>query len=386
MTYQPDERIALEHTNDPHTLLRPGDEGTVRGYDPDQRIVTVDWDSGSRLAMVLDAGDRIRRTGHVAPPDTAWQQALDALRAAGATAGNEAAQWWAQDVIGGRAHGNVAATARRILGALDDGDPEVLDGLPAADRYAQAHDRDRYAEAAPDGAPTWIELTGGRRDETRWAWCDGFDQGVTDEVARQCRILLSPTGDDRDLSHLHPKQVRIGGPGVFAGDWSWTPNDDGEMRIPVGFIGTLVATWNGWAVFTCTRQVAEAIVADQHAARDRYRQHLADQGVTGSDLDDLVDESRARMCFDGDVIDVDESRVHSDPEAVQRIAPNADGEYIVMGWAWTWIPVHPYDCDRLAGDIPDSGEQRQAAPTAHDPATSHDDPQPRSEHAHARRP
>ncbi|MBM0226137.1 DUF4314 domain-containing protein [Micromonospora sp. ATA51] len=352
MTYQAGERIALEHTNDPHTLLRPGDEGTVRGYDPDQRIVTVDWDSGSRLAMVLDAGDRIRHTSHGAA-DTGWQRVLDALRTVGATAGKEAAQWWAQEVLGGRAGGNVAATARRICTALDDGDPEVLDGLPAGDRYALADDRARYTEAAPEGAPAWEDLTAARCDRTRWAWCEGFDAAVTDEVARQCRVTLSPTGDDRDLSHLHPDEVRLGGPGVFAGDWAWTPNSDGDMRVPVGFVGTLVDTWNGWAVFTCTRQVAEAIVAEQQAARDRYRQHLAARGVTGVQLDRLVDESMARMRFDGDVIDVDETRVHGDPDAVEHIAPDPNGEYTVMGRAWTWIAVHPYDCHRIAGDIPD---------------------------------
>ncbi|MCO1597621.1 DUF4314 domain-containing protein [Micromonospora sp. RHAY321] len=361
MTYQPGERVALVHTTDPHTQLRPGDQGTVRRYDPDRRIVDVDWDSGSRLAMILDTGDRIRRIAGQDVTDADWQRVLDALRAAGTAPGRESAQWWAQDVLGGRARGSVAATARQVLTAVDDGDPAVLDGLPAADRYFLTEDRDRYAEAAPDGAPAWDGLTTARCDQTRWAWCDGFDAAVTDEVARQCRVLLNPTGDDRDLSHLHPKQVRIGEPGVFAGDWAWTPNSDGEVRIPVGFVGTLVDTWNGWAVFTCTRQVAEAIVAEQQAARDRYRQHLADQGVTGSDLDDLVDESMARMRFDGDVIDVDESRVHYDPEAVQRIAPNADGEYIVMGWAWTWIPVHPYDCDHLVGDIPAPGEQPSSA-------------------------
>jgi len=31
--YQRGDRIALEHTTDPHTRLRPGDEGTVTGYD-----------------------------------------------------------------------------------------------------------------------------------------------------------------------------------------------------------------------------------------------------------------------------------------------------------------------------------------------------------------
>jgi hypothetical protein len=363
MTYQPGERIALEHTDDPYTLLRPGDEGTVRRYHPDQRILDVDWDSGSRLSMCLDAGDRIRRIRQFATPDTGWQQVLEALRLAGVTAGKSAAQWWAQDVLGGRARGDVTATARRILGGLDDGDPQILDGLPVADRYGQAHDRDRYTQSAPDGAPGWAELTAARCDETRWAWCDGYDAAVTDEVGRHCRMALSPTGDDRDLSHLHPDAVRIGRPGVFAGDWAWTPNGAGELRIRVGFVGVLVDTWNGWAVFTCTREVAEAIVADQQATRDRYRQHLAAQGVIGADQDRLVDESVARMRLDGDVIDVDETLLHGDPEAVQRIAPNRDGRYIVMGRAWTWTAVHPYDCDQIAGDIPDPGEHQPPAPT-----------------------
>jgi len=24
-----------------------------------------------------------------------------------------------------------------------------------------------------------------------------------------------------------------------------------------------------------------------------------------------------------------------------------------MGRSWTWLPVHPYDCDRVVGHIPD---------------------------------
>ncbi|WP_319461455.1 DUF4314 domain-containing protein [Micromonospora sp. RTP1Z1] len=317
-----------------------------------RRIVTVTWDNAARLAMRLRAGDRNRRTRHTMPPDTAWQQVLDALHAASATTGRSAAQWWAQDTLGGRSRDDVTGAARRILAGLDDGDPEILDGLPAADRYLPAHDEGRYAEAAPDGAPRWAELTAARCDQTRWASCDGFDDAVTVEVARHCRIVLSPTGDDRDLSHLQPDELRIGAPGVFAGDWTWTPNADGEMRIPVGFVGTLVDTWNGWAVFTCSRDVAEAIVAEQRAARDRYRQHLAAHGVTEERRNRLLDESLARMRFDGDVIDVDETVIHGDPEAVHRIAPDAEGRYTVMGRAWTWTAVHPYDCDRIAGDIP----------------------------------
>jgi hypothetical protein len=59
MTYQPGQRIVLEFTSDPYTRLQPGDTGTVVRYDPHQRTVYIAWDSGSTLAMCLDAGDRI---------------------------------------------------------------------------------------------------------------------------------------------------------------------------------------------------------------------------------------------------------------------------------------------------------------------------------------
>jgi hypothetical protein len=52
------DRVALEHTDDPHTRLRPGDEGTVTRYAAGQ--LDVSWDSGSTLSMLLDDGDRVR--------------------------------------------------------------------------------------------------------------------------------------------------------------------------------------------------------------------------------------------------------------------------------------------------------------------------------------
>ncbi|WP_422733871.1 DUF4314 domain-containing protein [Micromonospora sp. WMMD558] len=351
MTFQPGERVALEHTSDPHTLLRPGDEGTVRRFDPEQGVLDVEWDSGSRLAMLLDAGDRVRRI-HIGDFD-GWERVLEVLRAAGAAAGRSAAEWWAQNALGGRAPGNVRRRAREILAGVDNGDSAVLDGLPVADRYVLVEDRDRYAEHAPPDAPAWETLTARQSEEARWAWCDGFDEAAEAEVARQSRIVLHPHGDDRDLSHMHPDRLRVGGPGVFAGDWAWTTNAEGDLRIPVGFAGTLVDTWNGWAVFTCTRQVAEAIVSDQQAARDRYRRQLAASGVTGEWLDRMVDQALARLWFDGDVIVADETRVHDDPAAIDRIAPDAQGRYVVMGRSWTWTAVHPYDCDRITGHIPD---------------------------------
>jgi hypothetical protein len=63
MTFQPGERIALVHTDDPHTRLRPGDEGTVIRHDKANlgEVVHVAWDDGSRLSMCLDRGDVIDR-------------------------------------------------------------------------------------------------------------------------------------------------------------------------------------------------------------------------------------------------------------------------------------------------------------------------------------
>jgi len=54
------DRVALEHTDDPHTRLRPGDEGTVTRYAPGLGQLDVNWDSGSTLSMLLDDGDRVR--------------------------------------------------------------------------------------------------------------------------------------------------------------------------------------------------------------------------------------------------------------------------------------------------------------------------------------
>ncbi len=170
-----------------------------------------------------------------------------------------------------------------------------------------------------------------------------------------------------NLSHLHPDRVRIGSIGVFAGDWAWTPTADGAMRIPAAFVGTLIDTWNGWAVFTCTRPVAEAIVADQQDQRDQYRQALVDQGVPDDDLDRQVNSSLAILTFDGDTIIADQRGVFDDPQAIERIAPDPDGRYVVMGWNWCWQAVDPADCDRIVGDLPTAGEQQQFVELTHTP-------------------
>lgn len=60
MTYKKGDRIALVHTDDLHTDLKPGDEGTVTRYDTTLAQLNIAWDNGSRLSMLLDDGDEVR--------------------------------------------------------------------------------------------------------------------------------------------------------------------------------------------------------------------------------------------------------------------------------------------------------------------------------------
>lgn len=50
-------RVRLISVNDPWTRLRNGDEGTVVSVDC-TGTVHVEWDSGSNLGLVEEAGDR----------------------------------------------------------------------------------------------------------------------------------------------------------------------------------------------------------------------------------------------------------------------------------------------------------------------------------------
>jgi hypothetical protein len=50
-------RVRLVSCSDPWTKLTPGELGTVSFVD-DVDTVHVDWDSGSKLGMVFEAGDR----------------------------------------------------------------------------------------------------------------------------------------------------------------------------------------------------------------------------------------------------------------------------------------------------------------------------------------
>lgn len=63
------QRVELVYTSDADTALRPGDRGRVtRVHNPTAGglagpAVFVDWDSGSKLAMLPDEGDVVRVVG-----------------------------------------------------------------------------------------------------------------------------------------------------------------------------------------------------------------------------------------------------------------------------------------------------------------------------------
>ena len=56
------ERVRLIYCSDPYTRLQAGEEGTVDSVD-DWGTVFVQWDSGSNLGLVEEAGDRFEVIG-----------------------------------------------------------------------------------------------------------------------------------------------------------------------------------------------------------------------------------------------------------------------------------------------------------------------------------
>src|SRR5215470_12893589 len=81
-----------------------------------------------------------------------WRRVLDALHEAGARAGRDAADWWEQDTLGGRASGDTTARAAAILAGLDDIDPAIVDTLPACDVTGQWADQPGDADLYHDAA------------------------------------------------------------------------------------------------------------------------------------------------------------------------------------------------------------------------------------------
>ncbi|WP_326550137.1 hypothetical protein [Micromonospora sp. NBC_01813] len=328
--------------------------------DPTHATVTVHNHANLRepfaLHRLTDPAQPVPDTGRPRPSEL-----FTAVRDAGTTHGLILADTWALDAFGGT-HAQAQVTALRVL----TGDPAAPQALP--DSGAPGSQGSAPTDLADVlGASDWSRLTPVRRSEVLDAWRAAVAAARADRTVAHCRRLLAAVGGGtgRDLSSLHPDRLRVGGVGVFAGDWAAVPAPSGQTRLPVGFVGVLTGSWNGFAVFTCTRQVAEAIVADQQLQRERHRTWLIDRGRGPDDADREVDESMATMRFDGDTIVVDETAVSGDPDAVTRIEPDPDGQYSVMGGSWTWQAVDPHDCENIIGVLPAPGAQQQFVELPH---------------------
>jgi hypothetical protein len=171
----------------------------------------------------------------------------------------------------------------------------------------------------------------------------------------------------RDAARLTPDKIRVGGTGIFSGEWALTDDN----RYETGYVGILHGRWNGWAVFTCARDVAAAIVADHARVRTERHQRLVAAGHTPAAADDLVAADLAHLWWDGDTIVHDERVLTDDPDAIHRYPPDTDGHYTIAGGIWTWEAVPPWHCDRIHGTIPARSEPRA---TTASPATIHGAP------------
>ncbi|MFI7283061.1 hypothetical protein ACIBOV_22655 [Micromonospora chersina] len=135
--------------------------------------------------------------------------------------------------------------------------------------------------------------------------------------------------------------LQPGESGYFSGEWLEYPYDGGR-RFESAYAGTVVRRWNGWAVWSCTREVAEAIVTDQEMSRRHNRALLAASGLAGEKLERYLDQDVVPMRWDGDVIVVDRRALD---EGELRIEPDEHGRYVVMGGNWMWeeVPVDAAD-------------------------------------------
>ena len=164
--------------------------GIVRHNHSDQH---ADADNDTSRPTPAHSGDP---TPEPADAQALWQVTLQRLRDAAAEAGRNAADWWAQDAIGGRATGDIQAAAARTLTGIDDGDPAVLDLLPRLDESGRQEDghsaAERYTAATGAADTTWAELDEHRRDEATDAYRDAFDAAVLDRITDLCRQAAEP--------------------------------------------------------------------------------------------------------------------------------------------------------------------------------------------------
>jgi hypothetical protein len=175
-----------------------------------------------------------------------------------------------------------------------------------------------------------------------------FDVAARERRREYLRQVLIP-----ELAGWEPEAISVGEAGVFACESLWSFSD----QFPhIGYLGTLSGFWNAAAVFTCTRPVAEAIVADEQAKRAAVQAALQAAGAPDAAAGRQVNDAMPNLSFDADTIVIDERALTGDPDSVVRIAPDANSRYEV-GWSWGWHLVRPSSCHRVVGDLPPTSPQ-----------------------------
>jgi hypothetical protein len=195
----------------PHTGPHPDDCGIARPHH-DQQPAGADNDTAPTSPAGSGTTGRDR-----ADVDAGWHATLQRLRDAAAEAGGNAVDWWEQDAIGGRATGDVQATAARVLAGIEDGDPAVLDLLPRLDEPGQQTGdlsaAERYTAATGPSDGTWAALDERRRDEATDVYRDAFDTAVLDRITNLCRQAAGTEPPQGTPSTIRPAPERLPKPG-----------------------------------------------------------------------------------------------------------------------------------------------------------------------------
>jgi len=119
-----------------------------------------------------------------------WQRIESEAKSLGETIAHAECEGYERGLAAGSwvVDGNTSeATARRLLEGIEDGDPEILDGLPSAPLSGEFAD-----DLTPRDVLDWYELgeDDDGADDVLAAFEEGFARGVIDEVTRSARAIL----------------------------------------------------------------------------------------------------------------------------------------------------------------------------------------------------
>jgi hypothetical protein len=176
-----------------------GQSSPLYAYASTGTVVTgIDTEIRSCLAHV-DRGDlprerdpehereRLQALLHHVEPDIATVRAHEI----GREHAEHAVAWWHQEVLGGRASGDTAATARWVLQGIDHGDPAVLDALPGPPGDYTADD---LATDCGSPEPQTDDRAAASQVELWDAYTTAFRGAVQDAVVQYCEDeLADPT-------------------------------------------------------------------------------------------------------------------------------------------------------------------------------------------------